>query len=188
MALNFDEKVLGDRFNRYRFDKDVFVRIVLTVGANAGDIVQNIKTVKELAENGVAFCRVNDEELASDGMRHHGLCPAESTAQVGEAFVVLVADGRIWTLCCMATRAVPAGKVTALNHETLDDAVERSAVVFALLGKFDEIRSAFANDFREEACAHFTVIRLDDGDRFSAFWEVKLIEHKWNLQVGYVLT
>ena len=169
-------------FNRDGFDNHVVVGAVHAVGLHAGDFVEHFETFVELAEYGVAVSRagaalvvveevhvvaVDDEELAADGVRHSGLCPAEGSADVGEAAVVLVADSRTRTLGCVATSAVFTGEVAPLDHEVLDDAVERCSVVLALLGKFNEVCCAFADDFFEKTKLHRAVVGLHDGDGFA---------------------
>ena len=77
----------------------------------------------------------------------------------------------------MSAGAVPVGEVAALDHEVLDDAVEGSAVVLALLGKFDEVGGAFAHPFFEEAELHGAVIGFHDGDSFACLGFVELVEH-----------
>ena len=69
-------------------------------------------------------------------------------------------------------------KNTLDNHEVLDNAVERSSVILALLGEFNEVRGAFANDIFENAQLHGTVVCLHDGDGFTCFRFTQLIEHK----------
>ena len=158
------------------------MRTVHTVGSNACDFVENFEAFVKLAENGVTVSRaraalvvveevhvvaMNDKELAADGVRHGCFCPAKSSADVGEAAVVLVADGGTRALCCVTAGAIFASEVATLNHEVLDNAVERSAVVLALLGKFNEVRGAFADDFFEKAKLHRAEIGLHDGDGFA---------------------
>ena len=177
--------------NRDAFDNHVIVRTVHAVGIDACDFVEHFETFVELSENGVAVSRaraalvvvqemhvvaVDDEELAADAVRHGGLCPAEGAADVGEAAVVLVADGGTRSLCCVTAGAVSAGEVSALDHEVLDDAVERGAVVFALLGKIDEVRGAFTDEFFEKTEFHGAVVRFHDGDGFACLRFVELIK------------
>jgi hypothetical protein len=73
---------------------------------------------------------------------------------------------------------VATGKVSALDHEVFDDAVEGGSVILALLGEFDKVRGAFANDVFENAQFHGTMIGLHDGDGFASFGFTQLIEHK----------
>jgi hypothetical protein len=97
---------------------------------------------------------------------------------MGKARVILVANRSAGALGGVATCAVSAGEVTALNHEVLDDAMERSAVVLALLGEFNEVRSALADDVFENAQFHGPVVGLHDGDGFASFRFAQLIEHR----------
>ena len=169
-------------FDRDGFDNHVVVRAVHTVGIDTGDFVEHFETFIELAEYRVTVSRartalfvveevdvvaVNDEELAADRVRHGSLCPAESAADVGETAVVLVADGGTRTLGGVATGAVSTGKVATLDHEVLDDAVERSAVVLALFCKFNEVCCTFADDFFEKAEFHGAMVGFHDGDGFA---------------------
>ena len=119
---------------------------------------------------------VDDEELAADAVRHGCLRPTEGAAHVGEAWVVLVADGGTRSLSCVSAGAVSAGEIATLDHEVLDDAVERSAVVLALLGKFNEVRGAFADDFFEKAELHRAVVGFHDGDGFACLRFVELVK------------
>ena len=180
-------------FDRNGFDNHVFVRGVAAVGLDASDFVENFETFVKLTEYRVAVSgaganlvvvqemhvvAVNNKELAADGVRHSGLCPAQSATHVGETRVILVANRGAGALGRVATRAVSTGKVTALDHEVLDNAVERSAVILALLGEFNEVCGAFANDIFENAQLHGAVVCLHDGDGFACFRFTQLIEHK----------
>ena len=180
-------------FYRDGFDNHVVVGAVHAVGLYTGDFVEHIEAFVELAEYGVTVSRaraalfvvqevdvvaVDDEELAADGVRHGCLCPAECAAHVGEAAVVLVADGGTRTLGCVATGVVFAGEVATLDHEVLDDAVERCAIVLALLCKFNEVCCTFADDFFEKTELHRAVVGLHDGDGFACLRFVELVEHK----------
>ena len=179
-----------DGFDGHGFDGDVFERCIATVGLDSCDFVENFETFIELAKNRVAFvlaavCRMVQEmdvvamdnvELGTDGVGHHGLCPGKSTAHVGEARIVLVVDGGARAASCVATGTVAVGKVAALDHETRDNAVEGGAVVLALLCKFNEVGCAFANAFREEAELHNAEVCLHDGDSFACLGLIQLIK------------
>ena len=185
------EKKLLKFFDRHGFDNHVVIGAVHAVGLDAGDFVEHVEAFVELAEHRVAVSRaraalvvveevhvvaVDDEELAADAVRHGCLCPAEGTAHVGEAAVVLVADSRTRSLGCVAAGAVSAGEVATLDHEVLDDAVERGSVVLALLCKFNEVRGAFADEFFEKAEFHRAVVGFHDGDGFACLRFVELIK------------
>ena len=51
----------------------------------------------------------------------------------------------------------------ALNHEALDDAVKRGAVVEFLVREFLEVFDGFWSDVGPEGDRHFTVGSLEDG-------------------------
>lgn len=178
-------------FDFHGFDENVVIGAVHAVGLDAGDVVEDFEALVELAEHGVAVGRagaalvvveevdvvtVDDEELAADGVRHGGLGPAEGAAHVGEARIVAVADGGARTLGGVATGTVAAGEVAALDHETGNDAMERGAVVLALLGELDEVRCAFADAIDENAEFHHAVVRCHDGDCFACLRFVQLVK------------
>ena len=97
---------------------------------------------------------------------------------MGETRVILVANRGAGALGRVATRAVSTGKVTALDHEVLDNAVERGTVILALLGEFNKVRGTFADEFFKKAQLHGAVVGLHDGDGFACFGFAKLIKHK----------
>lgn len=181
------------------FDDHVFVRCVATVGLYAGDFIQNFEAFVELAEHGVTFSRaavcrmvqevnvftMDDEELGTDGVGHHGLCPTEGAAHVGEARIVLVADGGARAACSVTTGTVTVGEVAALDHEARNDAVERSAIVLALLGQFDKVGCAFADAFFEKTQFHHAVVGGHNGDGFACLGLVQLIKSHGISPVDY---
>ena len=171
----------------------VVVRGIATVGLDACNFVQDLETLVELAEYGVAVGRawaylvvvqemyvvaMDNEELATDGIGHGRLCPAKGAPHVGEARVVLVADGGARALGGVATGTVPVGEVATLDHEILDNTVEGGSIVLALLGQLDKVRGAFAYTFLEEAELHRSVVGFHDGDGFAGLGFVELVEHR----------
>ncbi len=174
-------------------DDYVIVGGIAAVGLDACDFIQNLESLVELTEYGVAVGRagaylvvvqemhvvaMDNEELAADGIGHGRLCPAKGASHMGEARVVLVADGGAWALGGVAAGTVPVGKVAALDHEILDDTVEGGSVILALLGQLDKVRGAFAYTFLEEAELHRSVVGLHDGDGFAGLGFVELVEHR----------
>ena len=184
---------------RDAFDNHVVVGAVHAVGLHAGDFVEHFETFIELAKDRVAVSRaraalvvveevdavaVNDKELAADAVRHGRLCPAEGSADVGEATVVLVANRGTRTLSRVTAGAVFAGEVAALDHEVLDDAVERCTVVLALLCKFNKVCCTFANDFFEKTELHRAEIGFHDGDGFACLRFVELVKGHLRTPIG----
>ena len=97
---------------------------------------------------------------------------------MGKAWVILVSNRGAGSLGRVAAGTVTVGEVAALNHETANNTVERSTVVLALLGEFNEVCGAFADDIFENAQFHSTMIGLHDCDSFACFGFSQLIEHK----------
>src|SRR4029079_541455 len=70
--------------------------------------------------------------------------------------------GKIAAPGALATRAVTFG-IAALNHEPLDDSVEREAVIVAVLGEKPEVLDGLGLLLREELDLEGALARVDHG-------------------------
>lgn len=119
---------------------------VAVIGGSFGDLIHNVHTVDNAAESGVISVKeegilVDDEELGSGGVRVGSAGHGENAAGVAEGVVNAVG--------LELSLYVPAGaahsgalRVAALNHESLDDAVEDESVVKAALDKLFKVLTA----------------------------------------------
>ena len=81
---------------------------------------------------------MHDEELAACGVRSHGSCHGDNTSLMLK--VILDAVSRELSLNLISgTSHACALRVSALNHEAVDDSVENETVIEALLNKRYEI-------------------------------------------------
>ncbi len=153
----------GDNFDAD--EANAFLRLAPfagTAGADgrAGDFREHIVAFDQFAERGVLAVEergvaVADEKLAAGGI---GICAArhgDDPALVG-AVVELGLDGVAGAACAPMTflAGVLGERIAALNHETLDDAVETGAVVKSFLGQCLEIFDGLGRDVGPELNDH----------------------------------
>src|SRR4029077_8325882 len=105
---------------------------------------------------------VKNEELAAIGVRsgigHRDEAAAVPAAIQRRVLIDLVLEG---SAPRAFTAGAIAGGVAPLDHETLDDAVERQAVVLAVLGEQPEILDGLRGVCREELDLDWALVGLD---------------------------
>src|SRR3954470_9284373 len=120
-----------------RLDADLVDRLVAPVGLGRLDLVDDVHAVRHAAEDGVLAAEPwslvggDDEELRAVGVRA-GVGHRQRAAD-DLVLVELVLE-------LIPRAAGPrAGRVAALDHEVLDDAMEDDAVVEAVAGELAEV-------------------------------------------------
>jgi len=122
-------------------DDDILNRSVASASLNTSNLLNNIHTLHDLAEDSVLAVKVRrgskaDEELTAVGTRAavgHGQNTRTSVLQRAIKFVCeLAAPDRLST-------TTGTGRVTTLKHEAWDDAVEDDAVVLTCVGEASEV-------------------------------------------------
>jgi hypothetical protein len=141
-----------------------------------GDLFQHVVTLDELAKRGVlpvkkARVAMANEELTAGGIRILRAGHREDAADMG--FVVklgldLVAGTASAPSLLLA--GVLGQRITTLDHETLDDAMETSAVVKALERQFLEIFDMAGRDVRPEFKDHFAGSSGKNGNFTHNLW------------------
>jgi len=121
------------------FDRSVFV-----IGFVFFDLANNVHTFDHLSENDVRSVQprrddCGNEELAAICVLT-SVCHTDPTRTVVSELEVLVWEA--FAIDALATHAVASGEVAALNHESLDDAMELGALVpvaFLVGAQVDEV-------------------------------------------------
>ena len=137
-------------------------------GGDVGDFLKNFVTADDLTKRGVllveeAGIAVADKKLATGGIGAGGAGHREDAAHVslgvefGLHFVTGIAGAG------HAARTLFGVGATALDHETLDDAVKCGAVVKFVVGELFEVFDRLGGDVGPEGDGHFAVGSLDDG-------------------------
>ena len=126
-------------------DLDVLERLVVPVGLDAADLVDDGHAVDDGSEDGVSvggpgvlLVQIGvvdgvDEELAASRVGLAGVRHRHGAPDVGVPLAELILD-RV-----PGTAHSGSGGVSALDHESVDDPVEDGPVVEALFGEFDEV-------------------------------------------------
>jgi len=117
--------------------------LVVVVGANTADLIDNLDALNDLTESGVLAIQmgcvlVHDEELAAGGVGHHGAGHGQNAALVENGVIKavcleLTADGVLGAAHAVAQR------VAALDHEAGDNAMENETIVKALGNEGDKV-------------------------------------------------
>ena len=144
--LNFRNKIYGNNFHRFEGK-------AAAVGLDGGDLVYNCKSVNGFAEDGVLSVEVaaagfalNDVELRAAGFLH-GIGDI-ALAGSGQGALLMVVTGNDFSLDLVSGAAgaelglvldVLCKRISALDHEVLDNAVEQQSVVEAAGCKLDEV-------------------------------------------------
>ena len=146
------------------------VRTILGANLSGSQLLQHVVALDELAEGRVltiqeARVAVADEELAACRIRILGPGHGDHTPLVG-ALVELGLDlvARVAGAPAVLLGIVLGQRIAALDHETLDDPMERGAIVEALLGQGFEILDGLRGHIRPELDDHVAGNGLDDGD------------------------
>ena len=107
----------------------------------AGDFSNDIQTVGDLAEDGVA---VVEEWSGGGGDEELGTVGSWASVRHGENSWSCVTEIGMEFICELVTRAAATafGWIATLEHETIDHTVERHAIVVTTLGEIEKVRTS----------------------------------------------
>ena len=126
-------------------DDDVLEGLVVGVGVDALDLVDDIHPLDDLSEDGVCVGGAGvllvevsvvvgvDEELASSGVGTAGVGHGNETGLVGVALAELIVDG------VSGSAHTGTGGVSSLDHEVADDPVEDGVVIISGFCEFYKV-------------------------------------------------
>ena len=135
--------ICSESLHGYSFHFLFVQRTVVVIGIFFRDTVYHVHSFDHLAERGVASVKmrsrlVHDEELAAAGIGMHSPCHGKYAGGmrqiVGYAVLGKLAFDRV-----AGTAHTGSVGASALDHETIDDAMEDQAVIEAFFYKADEI-------------------------------------------------
>lgn len=142
---------LGNAFGLFRGfvdqdglgDDDGFQGFVAAIFRTAGDFIDDVHAFKDFAKGGILAIQeqivgVADEELAAGGIRMHAAGHGNDAAFMAEGIIESIAAEFAFDGIARSTGADAIG-VAALDHEALDDAVERQAIIKAFRDEICEV-------------------------------------------------
>ena len=118
-------------------------RFVAVVGVDRCDFIYDFQAFCYFSESSVCAVQmrssfVHDEELASCAVREHGTCHGENAWGVCEVVLKSVL-GELTLDAVIRAAGACACRISALDHESRDDAVEDQAVIEAFFYQTDEV-------------------------------------------------
>jgi len=107
----------------------------------AGDFSNDIQTVGDLAEDGVA---VVEERSGGGGDEELGAVGSWTGVRHGENSWSCVTEIGMEFICELVTWAAATafGWIATLQHETIDHTVERHAIIITALGEIEKVRAS----------------------------------------------
>ena len=129
--------------NLHTLHNHIKSRSVVVVGCNVGDLVNHFHALDNLAECRILTVQmrcvgVADEELGGRAVLVCAASHGDYAASVGESVLHTVSCEFTLDSVCRTTHACACG-VAALDHKSLDNAVEDEPVVEAFLNKLCEV-------------------------------------------------
>lgn len=142
---------------------DIFQRFVVVVCLHFADLHHHIQSFSNFCEDGVLIIQMLDRSQCDEELTAIGV-----GAGVGHTYnsgPVVMVHPLINFICELSapqrlTTVADAGRVSALNHKLLDNPMEDSVVVIALLCQSDKVLARLGRESPVESdpdCAYFSI-------------------------------